>query len=514
MALTDFNVYLETNYGLDYTLGASRIRDVFPGATDADKVDAAGAVFPWFLAYCSCDSSRFGVGAPDRVPTPGAPQWTDTQMADLSYATASHNDAILATGGAIGQDWYFGALPLSRANIIWPHGSYYVNYPCWLNFGQYIGQGSSNYAPDINSPLSQVCGGTRISIWHEEWLDIPAADDGPIKHIFESINWPRSVGGTLYAGILGATGASATSILDAYYMEGCQVGHFRFEGRKDAAPEAVGGGNTYVTTYEDAGIAIWRMGSGSKIYDCNGYSFNNAVYTLASGVPSNCYNLHGFDCNLAAAWLRGDGTFGFDGFECDECPTVFLASAFVNPASPSSNLLTPGATLKAENIKIETGTSGVSSRYKGTMLFDGEGWCVATFDSIGYASANIYPEILIRIRPYPTGFTSTNSTVSVTGLKIFGFVRTLLHHAVSSGQAKKWLVPGGMYTVKYDTPVNGFYYDSANGGQFTFMNGENATQLDVPYTNLQNFLTLPLSGATWTDTVNPGLPTRVNPPSP
>lgn len=588
MAFTDFTIYLENEYpSMNYTNGLKAIGDVFPGATNADKVDAAAAEFPWWIAYCTCDSARAGVGAPDRVPTPGAPMWTDDQIVKCTIAVAAHNNTVWATGGAIGSDWYFGALPLSRANIIWPHGDFYINYPLMGNFGQYIFQGSNQSSPGlsvevtlagtaatrgyyypagvVNSKmsyslgggyliawsgsawqiknggtiyysstdnvsypwqvttwtavsgagpvptvkyalqLSQVCGGTRLSLFHEEWLDIAGADDGPIKNLVESINYPRAVGGTLYAGVLGASGGSALAILDSYYMEGTQFSHVMLDGRKSQAPEAVNGGNDYVTSYVDGGIALYRMGSNSMIAHANGNGFNNASFVLGSGVPALLFNTRSFDCNYAGWWLRGDGTFTIIHYECDECPTVFKAEGYIDPTNPSSYLLTPGCTLTALGGKVETGTSGVSSRYKYTMLFDGVGWCVFNIQGVGYASSNIFPELLCRVDPNPTGFTSTQSRGIVLGLKVFGYVRTLMHHAPTTGQAWKLFLDRNALAVKFDMTTLGFEYNSADGGSAKLIGGRGRGLLNVPYKNRQNGVSS-LAGTPWNDTVNPGLP--------
>ncbi len=578
MALTNFNVVLEDNYtSMNYTNGAKTIGDIYTVGTNAQRVDAAIAEFPWWIGYCSCDSTRCGLGVPDRVPNPGAPAWTDAEILQCTIAVAAHNDAIWYTGGAIGSVWYFGAPPLSRANIIWPHGSYYINYPLIAHYGHIEGQGDGNYSPDlatvvtvagttatrgyyylgalVNSrpsytkaggyviswsgaawqikngatiyysssdnvaypdlvttwtavtgigpvpvvefglDLSQVCGGTRLSLYHEKWLDIQGGDNGPVKDIVQSLNWPCAVGGTLYAGVLGATGGGAITVMNNY-LEGFQISDMKLEGRKAAAPEAVNSGNDYVTSYEDGGIAILRMGSGSKISDITGYNFNNATYVLGSGVPSNNFNLHSFDCNYAGAWLRGDGTFGFFGFECDECPTVFRAEGFVDPTDPSSYLITPGCTLTASNVKVETGTSGVSSRYKGTSLFYGTGWCVCDFNGVGYASSNIFPQGFCWVDPFPTGFTSTNSRISLRGLKVFGYIDALMQHSPTTGQAKMWFIDGNPATTKYNMTTQGFDYNSADGGSFMLIGGQGASSFPVPFTNRLDFVNS-LAGTPW-----------------
>jgi hypothetical protein len=512
MPASNGNIDLEVDYGIDYTMGLSTIGTEFAVGTNAARVTLATAKYPWFIAYCTCDSARSGLGVANRVPTPGAPLWTDAQILQCSSFVAAHNDAIWKTGGGINGGWYFGALPLSRANIIWPHGSFYINYPLMLNFGGYSGQGPSQSAPDLNTPLSQVTYGTRLSIWHENWLDIEGADGGPRKHIMRSINFPLTKGGVLYAGVLGATGAQARTILDTYYMEGLQVTNVRLNGRKSMAPEAVGGGETYVTTYEDAGIAVWRPGSNSFPSVINGESFNNSPFQLCSGVPCNAFNLRGFYSNYAGCWLRGDGSFGIDGFECDECPTVYKAEGYPDPENPGQWLLPPGAKLTATNTKVETGTGGVGSFNKGTMLFDGIGWCTATFDGVSYAATNIAPELLCRVQPFPSTFPSTNSYVKVSGLTVFGFIRTLMHHADGTN-SKKWFMDKWEYEDKYAASIHGFTYNSANGGSLTVDSGAAPPAISIDYTNRQAFLPLPLPpfGSRWDDSGTTGLPAYTNP---
>ncbi|MFS6757965.1 hypothetical protein, partial [Staphylococcus aureus] len=97
----------------------------------------------------------------------------------------------------------------------------------------------------------------------------------------------------MYAGVLGASGVDLPTVLNNY-MEGAKVSNLRVDGRKSHAPEAVGGGETYVTTYEDGGVVIWRPGSCSEVNRVHGDNFNNAPHQYCSGVPGTFYNLRGF----------------------------------------------------------------------------------------------------------------------------------------------------------------------------------------------------------------------------
>jgi len=507
----DKNVDLELDYNITWDMGPTSngictIGDEFTVGTNAQRVDAATAKYPWWIAYCTCDSSRSGLGVPDRVPNNGADIWTDAQILACSSFVAAHNDAVWATGAGIGQGWYFGATPLSRCNIQWPLGSFYINYPLIGNYGTYKGYGPGQSAPDLNTPANEISFGTRLSIWHEEWLDISPNDDGPQKHIFQSLNWSKSVGGTLYTGILGLTGGAGATARENY-MEGIRVMDVRLDGRKASAPEAVDGGNQYVTTYEDAGIAVWKAGSNSSFHNVKADNFNNGGFQLPGATPTALYDCRSFYCNLTGVWLRGDSTVTSVNFECDECPTAFLSEAYPDPSNPSVNLLTPETTLTATGTKVETFIGSVPlADAKSTMLFDGIGWCICDFSGVDYSATQAYPELLCRVQPYPTGFTGTNSYVNVTGLKVFGNMRTLMHHVagVANANSKKWFM-GAEYTPRYASTLHQFTYNSANGGTLTTDSGEAAVPMDIAYGNRQAALASPLVDA-WDDSGSIGLP--------
>lgn len=516
------NIVLEDDYGITWNMGPSgngicTIGMEFSTGSSAQRVNNARTKYPNWVGFCSGS----GPGG-QRTGTPGAPIWTDSQILQCSSFVAAWNDAIWGNGGGIQQGgWSYGAAPVTRVNIIAPHGSFYINYPLILAFGNYSGQGSAQSAPDLNTPYAAIGYGTRLSIWHENWLDIPTHAIGntatPVRHIMQSLNWPYSVSGypnLLYAGVLGATGITggAGYVLNSYYMEGTNVEGFRFDGRKEKAPEAEDGGNKYVTTYEDGGVCIFRPGSVSGIKNCVADNFNNAGFQVGSSVPGNYYNLRSFVCNYAAFWIRGDATCIINGFECDDCPTVFKIEAFKNPSMPGLTgdgvLNTPGCTLTVNNLKVETGITE-SFEMKGTMILDAEGWVVANFNGVNYAGAKDYPECLIRINPNPPALTGTVSKISVNGLKVFGYVRTMLHHAPTTGQPKKWLMDKGMYQTKYNSTLIGFEYNSADGGSLVVNGADRGIMMPVNYRNRQKWLdTL---SERWDDTGLTGMPAYDNP---
>lgn len=503
------DIELEVAYGLDYTKMVNgsgtpyTIGDAFPTGSDAARVAAAAALFPWWIGYCT----GTGPGGITRTPTTGTPLWSPAQILATSFAVACQNDAVWETGGGIEQGWYYGAPPLSRANVIWPHGAFGINFPLLTVYGGYEGRGPGNFAPNGSTPTSQVSYGTQLWVAHAQWLDNGSGSLGaPERYIFRSVNWPEWIGGVRYVGPLGATGGAGGLLLDTY-MEATRIQGFYLNGRKEFAPEASGpGGNTYVTTYHCSAIALWRMGSCSKIQDVRADYFNNAGIELASGTPATLLNIRTMFNNYAGTWIRGDASLHVFAYECDDCPAVFKAEGFPDPLNPGSYLLTPGCTLDVAGLKVETGTAGTTN-IKGTMILDASGWTDATFTGVQYVGLNCYPECLVRVDPYPVGFTGTSSIVRMHGLKVFGFVRTLLHHCEGTS-SKKWLVDRGMYTVKYDMTTHSFEYNSDSGGTLRTFTGANARQLPVQYTNRQAWLAQS-GGApvgSWTDTGVTGLP--------
>lgn len=521
---TTGEIDLEADYAITWDMGPASdgiqtIGDEFTVGTDAARVLAARAKYPYWVAYCTCDSA--GLPPANRVPTPGAEQWTDAQILACSSFTAAWNDAVLKTSGAIAGGVTFSNYPFSRANIIAPHGSYYVNYPLFACFGRYTGMGCGNYAPDLNTPASSIQYGTRISVWHEQWLDALTLSFGvPERHVFRSINYPRYIETspgvwTEYAGIYGETGVNASFILGNVYMEGLAIEGFRIHGRKDQAPEAAGpDGNTYVTTYTGSGLAIWRPGSNSVFRDLNIEMFNGANIEVCSGTPTQLYNVRSFFGNYAGLHMRGDATAFIYGFECDDCPTAFLAGAYTDP--DGNFLLTPGCNIVATGVKLETGLTGYPDYTKGTMLLDATGWVEFTFLGVNYASANVFPELFIRINMNDTtwpSYAGVSSHGTVMGLRTFGYLRTLVHHIDPTGTNKKWMYDGDDYLIRQKSYIHNFEYSSDSGGVLSTSIGTAPRLKEVAYDNRQNWLVVSPHTQFWDDTVDPGTPIYTNPAS-
>jgi hypothetical protein len=102
----------------------------------------------------------------------------------------------------------------------------------------------------------------------------------------------------------------------------------------------------------------------------------------------------------------------------------------------------------------------------------------------------------------------------LTGLKTFGYFRTLMHHADGT-DSKKWFLDKGEATLKYNSTIHGFVYNSANNGTLTVDSGQNTQLKEINYDNRQDWL-FPAefpSSPGWNDAVNPGTPIYTNPTS-
>jgi len=113
---------------------------------------------------------------------------------------------------------------------------------------------------------------------------------------------------------------------------------------------------------------------------------------------------------------------------------------------------------------------------KGQMLIDAEGWIASTFVGVDYVGINSYSECLCRWRPGAWG--AYASTIDVSGFKVFGFIRTLVHHADGT-DSKKFLLDGGQYTDKYDSTIRKFEYSSILGGMIKAGVGKAIRKIDV-----------------------------------
>ena len=500
--IADGGYEIRWNMGPDNN-GVQSIGDEFPTGTDAQRVDAATAKYPWFIAYCTCDSARSGLAVADRIPNGGAPQWSDADILRVQSISAAMHDAVWKYGGVLPGGWYFGAPPKGRINIRIPAGSFFPNYSLPVVYGKIYGQGcKGGFTSGAGTwPDPQYIEfGTNLTPLHTDWIDDGTGSVGdPQRYVFKSINWPEYIGGIWYSGILGATDgipgapgpASPFWVPLYYYMEGSIIEDIHLDGAKADAPEADGaGGNNLVNTYHSSGIAICRAGSGSAINNVIADSFNNASFEFGSGTPVTMYNCRGFHANYASVWMRGEGQIRIFGLEVDDSPTAIMGAEEGFSDENGGYIFTPGLKGGCWGLKIESGTNASMYR-KGTMALDSGGWTNFVISGCQMAGVNSYPEGIARCKPFPSGFTSTSSWIKIEGLSVFGYYRTLMHHADGTDSIK-WTFPGGDYLARYNATIHSFEYNSgvfgAAAGQFVTSTGDAPVALPITYENRQAWL--------------------------
>lgn len=471
----------EISYDMLGKNGFCTIGDEFTVGTNAARVAAAAAKYTWFIPWAKCSIDP---GGGTRVATPGAPQWTDAEVLSLYSIVAAAHDAVWATGGGVDQNWVTSAPPLSRATIVFPQGSYAVNFPILTCYGTYLGAGPSQYANAPND-ANQTTYGTRLFLDNTNWID----NASPEHYIFRSVNFIEEVGGVLYGGINGNVTYSNQL---ATYLEGCEISGFRLEGSKAS--------QTYDAGYHASGIAMLRLGSCSKVMRNQCDNFNDAGIELVGGTPATLDTNRTFFNNRYGVWIRGAAQCFVFSHEADENPAVFGVTAY--DTATHTDIIEAGCHLSINGVKMETGTQGNAYR-KGQMFLDAEGWVCGSAMGVDYVGVASFPECLIRIKP-----TLNTSFFAVYSLKVFGYVRTLVHHADGT-DSRKWFLDEAEYTKKWASSCHAFVYNSVNGGSLMSLTGHAPRQLDVPYENKQMWRdesggnpVAPL----WDDSVNPGTP--------
>jgi len=312
----------------------------------------ASAKYPWFIAWAQATIDPNGF---TRTPNAGAPAWSDAEVLSCYSIVAAWNNEVWKTGGAIGQGWRTDAEPLSRSTIHAPQGSFAINFPLMTAYGNYLGYGSDQSAAEDNA-ANQTTYGTTLFIDHTNWIDDGAGSVGaPERYCMRSVNFIEEIGGVLYGGING--NLSYQVQLNANYQQGCYIAGFKFDGKKDQAPEAENGGYSYVSTYHSSGVAILRSGSVSQIMRCRADNFNNAGFELVGGTPNTLNTVRTLFNNYAGIWIRGAAVTSITSHEGDDNPTMTKITAYSTPSN--ANIIEAGGRITVNMIKMEGGTQSM-----------------------------------------------------------------------------------------------------------------------------------------------------------
>lgn len=489
---------------VNYEVDQSAIYGVVAGDDYASIVDdkyanyaAAAAALPGMAAYWVFQAIANA-------------NFTQANFMALSWMSATFGDAHWQTDGYTSEAAYPDNSSQSRGNILLAAGGFRVNFPLIYGFGRYVGRGSANYTP-VGSQTMNLSGGTGGGAAANGYynragnangrpnfeIDGGATDDsiswdGATKWVIkvggvsmyeaaEDVTYPHKVtswtntGGTGTASLIFPGSTWGTSLIidhnywltdcmeerhcaqshswgdetNAGYNEGAQWSHCRFIGSISEVDAWIADPGHYDPTYSSSGLAMWSAGSASSVSHCFAHDFNNFGFLFANkGTPVTIYNCSSFSNQQGAVGVIGSAVLNCFALEADDNPAIFYARGGYEEDPCILNLYAFGT-------KSEDGVT--PSRYqKGQCLIDAEGWINATFIGVRMASNTSYPDVICRVK----GANNT-SYVSVTGLQIFNYYRTLLHD-VENG--KKYLVDQGEYAKKWFSGIHSFEWWSGQNG--------------------------------------------------
>lgn len=383
--------FIDSDYKVDYTKGNALVRDNYTLATGSTFFDSAYA----------------------RWKAEGR---TDDKFLDLYQFEAAYWDALWKSHAGD-----MTSTCQSRSTVYIPAGYFKVSTPLTVAFGQYIGQGTSAFYTNGNSPWTGNIpqGGTEIHIDVAKWQYNPKD-----RNIFQSNTWGRE---DLYS-----------------YNESFFIDAMRLVG--DKASE------NYDSTIQSSGLGLWDAGSTSKVGRLFLENWNTAGINNQRGTPLTVDEITTFRNNLAGVLLGAGGMHSFNMVEADENPTVFLVKADHGRVGAT--------TLDVKYVKSETGKAPGRDYGKGQMILDTDNtpcWVNAHFSTINYAAVVDFPECAFRVNA------GTNtSSLKVTNWVLFGPCHSLFHDVQNN---KKWMVDGQLNSNGYwGSRIHGFKWESSGGG--------------------------------------------------
>lgn len=250
---------------------------------------------------------------------------TTEEILAVGEVEACALNAMWETDALLGDTFInFGDGCGSRAEIIYPHGTFKVMIPLQVAFNRIIGGGTGTY-----SDGTRTTGGTRIEIDHTRWLTRVF----PERNCMQTENYMRKVG----------------------YQESYDISGFRFIGGRES--------QAYTNAFTSYGFASHDAGETAVIEKCYSVGFNSAGFHFRKGTPGTGRLLSSF-CNSVAGFYFSEGSVNtFDGstLSGDDNPALIMVRSGGGVA---------GGTLNFNLIKSETGTR---TPYRGQIILDAQG---------------------------------------------------------------------------------------------------------------------------------------------
>lgn len=380
----DYN--LERDYGLSAMQGNLLVRHVV-----ADT-NAAKAKYPRFA---------------ERLRLQGR---TAAWLMNVNVMPAAWNDAVLQGQG--------GGQPLngritSNNGVTVPDGDYSVNYPCIVDGGEYIGQGTGyagNNPPTASSRSMNTC----LRLNRSPWL----GTEFDQMNLIQSSTW----------GMLSGSNS---------YTESGSVSGFLLIGDNPGWHDP---------SYMSSGLGAWDLGETYRVDDIYARDFNGYGFVFVRGTPASVGTLSAFTNSLGGVALIGGAlnTYSFQVVSGDDNPCLFL----VRPGYGREG----GGAVNVALVKSE---SGKRMPNKGQIIMDAIGYTRATFGSVWVAVDYERVDALFVMESRGMG-----SSVTVQNLDGYGYA-TVVQDVTNR---KRWASPG-------DYVPCSFRWESRNGGVMTALGG-------------------------------------------
>lgn len=271
--------------------------------------------------------------------------WPDSMVMKMNVFPAAWNDAVLWGQG--------GGQPItgritSNNGIHAPPGVYAVNYPCILDGGKYIGEGTG-FAGTVGGARSM---NTNLVLNRAGWLGSYGGQPFDVMNLMQTTTW----------GIL----SGSTAYTESGYLDG-----FRLTGDN---------GSWWDASYISNGLGMWDMGETWKVGRIFAETFNGYGIMNVRGTPATYGEISCFQNALGGIGLIGTelNTININTISGDDNPGLIVMRAGYGRGG--------GGTV---NVNLEKSESGKRTPNKGQVMLWQRDPCYGDINiSIGQGDMN------------------------------------------------------------------------------------------------------------------------------
>jgi len=327
-------------------------------------------------------------------------------LMNMNVMPAAWNDAVLQGQG--------GGQPItgrvtSNNGVKAPDGDYSVNYPCFVDGGEYIGHGTGyagNNPPTTSSRSMNTC----LRLNRTGWL----GTEFDQMNLIQSSTWGMLSGSNSY---------TESGLVSGFLLIGDNPGWHN-------------------PAYMSSGLGLWDIGETYKVDDIYARDFNGYGATFVRGTPATVGVISVFTNSIGGIAIIGGAlnTYVFGTVSGDDNPCLF----HVRPGYGREG----GGAINVALVKSE---SGKRVPNKGQIVMDAVGYTRATFGSVWIAVDYERVDALFVMENRGMG-----SSVTVLNLDGYGYA-TVVQDITNK---KRWASPGDYVPCM-------FRWDSRNGGVLT-----------------------------------------------